>query len=199
MILGITGAFGCGKSAVLAVFSASPRWEVADADALCHQLYADPAGELAGAIRERWGPAVIAADGSVNRAAVGKIVFADPAELEFLNKMLHPLVIREVERRIAECRFAGKHGAFEIPLLYEAGFADRVRRGGRGLGRAGKSATPGSPGSAGFTPEEIRRREARQLSPDLKLERADYALINNGSREELELQTKNLIHQLEDL
>lgn len=198
MILGITGAFGCGKSAVRAVFSASPRWEVADADALCHQLYADPAGELAGAIRERWGPAVIAADGSVNRAAVGKIVFADPAELEFLNKMLHPLVIREVERRIAECRFAGKHGAFEIPLLYEAGFADRFDA-VAAVWAAPEIRHARLARLRGFTPEEIRRREARQLSPDLKLERADYALINNGSREELELQTKNLIHQLEDL
>ncbi len=198
MILGITGAFGCGKSTVLAKFAGRPGWHVSDADSICHRLYADPQGELARAMRERWGEQAAAPDGSIDRARVGRIVFADPAELEFLNRLLHPLVIREVERDAAGCRAAGRHGAFEIPLLYETGFADRFDavlaiwaapeiRHGRLIRQRG------------FTPEEIRRREACQMAADLKLERADYALINNGSREELELQTEKLIHQLEAL
>ena len=49
----------------------------------------------------------------------------------------------------------------------------------------------------GFTAAEIRQREDRQLASDVKLERADYALINNSSREELERQIDLLISQLQ--
>ncbi len=194
MILGVTGAFGCGKSAVLSAFAAR-NWRTADADAICHELYAEPNGPLAKAFAERWGASVLAAEGTVNRKKVGEIVFADPEELSFLTDSLYPALGERLAAMIAGCREDKVNGVFEIPLLYEAGLAgcfDRVL------------AVWAEPGirhrrlreSRNFSDGEIRLREARQLPADAKLERADYALINNGTVGELELQIDFLIHAL---
>ncbi len=195
MILGITGAIGCGKSAVLAAF-ASHGWHVADADRLCHMFYADPAGAVVREARLRWGEKILAPDGSVDRAELAKIVFENERELAVLTGMLYPALQRQIAALTAQWRAEKTHGALEIPLLYESGIAfdvdytvavwadPEVRRKRLCENR-------------GFTETGIRLREARQLAPGEKLERADFALINNGPRAELELQISDLIEQLE--
>ena len=120
MILGVTGAFGCGKSAVLAAFAAH-GWRTADADHLCHELYAEPEGPLARQFAARWGREVLTPEGAVDRRRLGAIVFADRTELEFLTGTLYPELSRKLDVLIADCRRAGEDGWFELPLLYEGG------------------------------------------------------------------------------
>ena len=97
-VIGVTGNIACGKSAVLALlrdFGAAPI----DADA----VYADlvrPGGVLLDAIADRFGPAVIAPDGTLDRRALGAIVFADPASLAALDRITHPVVVAEVACRV---------------------------------------------------------------------------------------------------
>jgi dephospho-CoA kinase len=186
MILGITGAIGCGKSTVLAYFS-SNNWYVYDADKLCHQLYDGNDRELCEKIAARWGENLLLADGGVDRKKLGKIVFADRKELDVLTSMLYPALQNRITGLIDTCRKDNRDAAFELPLLYEAGFEtlfDKVL------------AVWSSPEIRHqrlrqyrmMTDADIAAREKQQLSADEKLEKADFAVINNGTEQELNLQ-----------
>jgi dephospho-CoA kinase len=81
-----------------------------------------PGSPALAAIRERWGPGVIAADGSLDRAALRTIVFADDNEREALNGIVHPDVERRRQRAIDAARARGDAIVVcDIPLLYEKG------------------------------------------------------------------------------
>ena len=195
MILGITGAIGCGKSAALTAFAAH-NWRTADADQLCHELYADPDSEPVRAMARRWGRGILTQDGTPDRRKIAQIVFADPDELAQLTAMLYPALQRKIFDLTAQWRAEKTNGALEIPLLYEAGISfgvDHVAV----LWATAEIRHARLRQYRNFTDSEIRLREARQLDPDEKLERADFALINNGPREELELQICELIDQAE--
>lgn len=196
MILGVTGAFGCGKSSVLALFAAH-GWRTADSDSLCHELYATPGGTIADRLAERWGEKILMANGAVDRRKVGGIVFENPKELEFLTELLYPELFRTIEELIRSCRRNGVDGAFEIPLLYETGYEGKFDR-VVAVWAAPEIRHARLREHRNFTDLEIRWREARQLSADAKLERADFALINNGDTRELELQVNRLISALKD-
>ena len=195
MILGITGAFGCGKSAVLSHFAAW-GWQTADADQLCHEFYQERDPSFLSALTGRWGKQVLDATGGVNRRALGKIVFSDPGELAELTRLIYPRLGEKLRTLTGSWKERELNGAVEVPLLYEERYeswfdatvavwaAKEVRHARLTAAR-------------GFTAAEIRQREDRQLASDVKLERADYALINNTSREELERQIDLLISQLQ--
>ncbi len=197
MVLGITGAFGCGKSAVLAAFAAR-GWRTADADLLCHELYADPAGELVRQFSARWGKGILTAEGTVDRRELGKIVFGDERELGFLTGVLYPELSKKLDCLIAQCHDEHVDGAFELPLLYETAWEGKFDR---------IAAIWASPAvryarlreQRNYSDEEIRTREAKQLSPDDKLERADYALINNDGLQILEMQVERLCIRLKEM
>ena len=194
MILGVTGAFGCGKSAVLAAFAAH-GWRTADADHLCHELYAEPEGPLARQFAARWGREVLTPEGAVDRRRLGAIVFADRTELEFLTGTLYPELSRKLDGLIADCRRAGVDGAFELPLLYEAGYGDKFDR-VAAVWAAPEIRHTRLREQRKFSEDEIRLREARQLPADAKLERADFGVINNDGLAELELQICRLVRLL---
>jgi len=109
--------------------------------------------------------------------------------------VIYPLLTHKVIAEIDLCRQKKIHGAFEIPLLYEAGFEkyfDAVLavwcpaelRKKRLLNR-------------NFSPDEVDRRDRMQIDPDEKLARADYAVINNGSETDLTGQLEMLIGQFD--
>ena len=193
MILGITGAFGCGKSSVLAVFSAR-GWRTADADRLCHELYAG-GSELAADLVKRWGAGILLPSGEVDRRRLASIVFEDQAELDALTALLYPRLAGRLDLFIAECRRDGTDAAIEIPLLYEAGLDEKFDA-VAAVWSAPEIRRERLRRKRNFSEEEIRRRESRQLAADLKLERADYGLINNGPPEELARQINLLIDQV---
>ncbi len=194
MILGVTGAFGCGKSAVLAAFAAR-GWRTADADRICHELYADPEGEPARKFAARWGAEILTPEGAVDRRRLGEIVFSDKEELDYLTGVLYPELSRKLDELIAGCRRDGANGAFELPLLFEAGYEKKFDR------IVAVWAAPAIRyarlrSQRNYSDEEIRRREVRQLMADVKMERADYALINNDGLQGLEMQLNRLIESL---
>jgi dephospho-CoA kinase len=145
-----------------------------------HRLYDDP--EVRAALRSRWGTGVFAADGSVDRRAVGELVFGDRVELEWLEGVLHPRVVEEQRRWREELEARPDPpsvAVVEVPLLYETG------------------------GEARFdavvvitAPEEVREartavaraaERAQRLLPDEeKARRADFAYVNDGSLDELD-------------
>lgn len=125
--VGLTGGIGSGKSTVADLF-AEHGAAIVDTDAIAHRLTAID-GAAMPAIRAAFGAEVIAADGSLNRAAMRERVFADPAERIRLESILHPLIgtaTREAAERVAA---AHPYLIFVVPLLVESGqWIDRVDR-----------------------------------------------------------------------
>ncbi|MDR0594801.1 MAG: dephospho-CoA kinase [Bifidobacteriaceae bacterium] len=120
--VGLTGGIGAGKSAALSHL-AGLGYPVVDADRLARQAVGPGTPGLA-AVAGEFGPGVLAADGGLDRAALGRIVFADPSARSRLEAIIHPLVRVESARLAGRAR-AGGAGAviFDIPLLVETGQA----------------------------------------------------------------------------
>lgn len=122
-VIGLTGGIGMGKSTAARVF-ARLHIPVHDADAAVHALYAK-GGAAVPAIAALVPEAV--RDGRVDRAALGRAAFADPALLRRLEAAIHPLVRRAERRFLARCRRERARAAvLDIPLLFETGAQRRV-------------------------------------------------------------------------
>ena len=123
IVLGLTGSVGMGKSTAAAMFR---RLGIAvhDSDAAVHRLLA-PKGAAVAAVEAAF-PGVRRPDGGIDRPALGARVFADPAALKRLERILHPLVRQSQERFLARAR-ARRLAlvVLDIPLLFETGGARR--------------------------------------------------------------------------
>ena len=122
MIIGITGGIGSGKSAV------TERFErlgitVVDADQAA-RVVVEPGRPALAAIAERHGSGILLADGSLDRAALRRIVFADPAEREWLEKLTHPLIGEEIVAQLQAA--ASPYAILASPLLLETSQKDLV-------------------------------------------------------------------------
>ena len=124
LVIGLVGGIGSGKTAVAQLF-AELGARVLDADAICTELHKTP--EIRTAIESRWGRAVFRADGELDRAKLGAVVFADPRELEALDNIMHPHVIERIKQDAVNCRAPGGPGmcVIDAPLLLESGL-DRL-------------------------------------------------------------------------
>ena len=119
--IGITGPIGCGKSQV-ARWLARHGVRVVDADEEARAVTA-PGGPVHDAVVRRW-PEAAAADGTLDRAALGRIVFADPAALRELEAIVHPAVRPRVLARIAAAEAVGAPAiAIAAIKLVEGGLA----------------------------------------------------------------------------
>ena len=116
--IGLTGGIGSGKSTVARRF-ADLGALVVDSDALAQALTA-PGGAAIAPIVAAFGPDMIAADGSMDRAKMRALVFAQPPERQRLEAILHPM-IGEATRAQASRAAAGQAIVFDVPLLTESG------------------------------------------------------------------------------
>ncbi|MCL9761362.1 dephospho-CoA kinase [Frankia sp. AiPa1] len=116
--MGLTGGIGSGKSAVSARLVARGALLI-DADRIARDVVAVGTPGLAAVLAE-FGPAVAAADGSLDRPALGRIVFADQAARRRLEAIVHPLVQAETAHRVAHATADGIV-VHDIPLLVEVG------------------------------------------------------------------------------
>ncbi len=122
LVIGLTGPIGCGKTAVARWLHARGGWWI-DADDLAREGTAPGRPELE-AIRARFGDAVFAADGSLDRAALAAVVFPDPVALAELEAIVHPAVGLLVRERLAEAAAAGApFVVIEAIKLVEGGLA----------------------------------------------------------------------------
>jgi dephospho-CoA kinase len=120
--IGITGPIGCGKSQV-AAWLALAGARVVDADRIAREVTL-PGTRVHGAILRRFGQPVTAPDGTLDRAALGRIVFADPAALRDLEALVHPAVRPVILDTIADAERAGVPAvAVEAIKLVEGGLA----------------------------------------------------------------------------
>lgn len=127
LVIGIAGGIGSGKSAVARAFGRA-GCAVIDSDAEAKAALDRP--DVQRTLTQWWGPSVLGRDASgsarVDRAAVGRIVFADPAQRARLEGLIHPLIRRSRDAARREALAAGARAIiYDAPLLFEAGI-DKV-------------------------------------------------------------------------
>jgi len=120
MKIGLTGSIACGKSTVSS-YLRKLGYFVSDADAISHALTA-PGGAALAALREAFGSSIFSGD-TLDRRALGSLVFSDPAKRSMLNAILHPMIIARIQAELEQNDAPGKLVFGDIPLLYECGMA----------------------------------------------------------------------------
>ncbi len=182
--VGLTGGIACGKTHVRKLLAERGAFTV-DADTVVHQLM-DRQTELTEAVGERFGSDVLAPDGSVDRKKLGAIVFSDPNARRELDRLVHPKVIAEEKRLLAEAERKGVQiGVVDAALMIETGtyrdydrlvvvYCPREVQLERLIARDGLS------------PEEAARRVDAQLSVEEKKLYAHYVVDSSGSLEDTE-------------
>lgn len=189
MKLALTGGMGCGKSTVLRFFELQ-GWVVASADAICTQILANPPEALRSAIVHRWGTCFCDSHGAIDKKKVAHIIFSDASEKSAWEEQLHPLIKAQMNNILEKNTWV----LIEVPLLYETEMQDL-------FDAVIAVWTPDvlvqkRIASRGWTPSEIESRMVAQISPEKKLERANYGLINRGDVAFLEAQCMQLSHAL---
>jgi dephospho-CoA kinase len=191
----LTGNIAAGKSTVIALFR---RWgaTIIDADELVREVEA-PGTPVLAAIARRFGTAVVAPDGSLDRAALRTRVLADPAALAALNALVHPAVERRRQALLDAARERGDRIVVsDIPLLFEVLDPERfdavvlvdapveLRRARlRDL--------------RGLSAEDADRMMAAQLPAERKRARSRYVIDNDATLEDLERRARAVYAELE--
>jgi dephospho-CoA kinase len=180
VIVGLTGGVGAGKSTVARLF-AERGAVVIDADVIAREVV-EPGTAGYDAVVTRFGPAVVASDGGLDRAALAEIVFADAAARTALNEIVHPLVGQRSAQLMADAP-SGAIIVYDVPLLAEsrrrAEFDVVVVVEARLEVRLARLAQRGMP------ERQARARVAAQASDDERRVLADHVIDNSGSRAQL--------------
>lgn len=158
---------------------------IIDADELAREAVR-PETQALRDIAKRWGPEVVKQDGSLDREALRRIVFADQNELDALNRIVHPGVTRLRDREVALARERGDPIVVcVIPLLFERNLVDEfdaiVLVDAPRPVRLERLVT-----TRGLEETEAMNMIAAQMPAELKQARADYCIENNGSLDDLE-------------
>lgn len=189
LLIGLTGGIGSGKSTVSARL-AHHGATVIDADAITRELQ-QPGTAVFDAMVERFGDAIVAPDGTLDRQAVADIVFADPAALADLNAIVHPAVGAEIARRLEAAAVAGGGVVvLDVPLLVETGRDDMAML--VVVDVDPEVAVHRLVHQRGMREEDVRARMARQAPREERLAKADHVLDNSGTLEELHAQVDAL-------
>jgi dephospho-CoA kinase len=195
--IGLTGGIGSGKSTVARLLEKLGA-EVLDADAIVHELQG-PGQALAAEIGKRFGSRVLRSDGSVNREALGVLVFRDAAARQRLNQLVHPRVGGEIARRVQAARNAGARVlVLDIPLLLETRDPDLSARSLLGIDAIVVVWVPLETQIARLlqrdhlSREEALRRISAQMPLDEKRLFADHVIDNSGTPEETAHQVRAL-------
>jgi len=190
----LTGGIATGKSYVLEQFRRRGV-PCLDADMLAHGVTA--AGtEATSAIAARFGPDILEADGSVDRARLGSIVFADAAARHDLEALVHPAVYRAIAAglRAFELIDAPPLAVVDVPLLYETGHADEFDR---------VIVTACAPEiqlarllKRGLDEDQARQRIDAQWPTEKKAARATFVIRTDGTFEETDRQIERVLEAL---
>ena len=124
LVIGVTGGIGSGKTAATDRFQALGI-TVVDAD-LASRVVVEPGRPALQAIAEHFGPSVIAEDGSLDRRALREIVFSQPNERKWLERLTHPLIAQEIVQQIQASE--SPYTILASPLLLESGQSTMAQR-----------------------------------------------------------------------
>ena len=185
--IGLTGGIGCGKTSVARVFRELGA-AVVDTDEIAHEL-TGPGGEAIEAIRRKFGREFFAADGSLDRARIRRLIFRDPPARAKLEAILHPLIRAQSRSRLNAV--TQPYALVVIPLLFETGaYADLLQRvlvvdcdEAQQIERTMRRSN--------LTEDEVRAIMAAQIPREERIARADDVLSNDGDMNSLRKQVED--------
>jgi dephospho-CoA kinase len=187
IVIGLTGGFGTGKTTVAAMLRRCGA-RVIDADAIGHGLLRKRTGVYAAIVR-RFGSGVLAADKTIDRGALARVVFADRARLRQLNRIIHPEIIRIIKKEVSKVRKGvvvvdapllmetGFHRDVDKLVVVTSGFETRIRR---------------IQARASLSKAAIVQRIRAQIPLQAKVRAADFVIDNNGTRTDLRKQVTQI-------
>ena len=186
-VVGVTGGIGSGKTAATDRFAALGIG-VVDAD-IASRVVVEPGMPALARIAAHFGADILRDDGALDRAALRKIIFADPAEKTWLERLLHPLIAEEIQRQLHTV--TSPYVIFVSPLLTESSqheFCDRIlvidapenMQLQRTMQRDNNDAA------------QVQRIIASQASREQRLRHADDVIENTGSLDHLAQQVAAL-------
>jgi dephospho-CoA kinase len=193
LVIGLVGGVGSGKSAVARALERRGFYVIdADQDAKAALDRDDVRRQLV----EWWGQGVLTPEGRVHRAAVGDVVFKDPAQRLRLEGLIHPIILRDRDARIAQARSLGQVGVvLDAPLLFEAQsdracdavlFVDAPREVRLARVRA----------TRGWSEDELSRRESAQMPLEQKRARSFAVIDNDGTLEALDHRVEEVLESV---
>ena len=194
LVLGLTGNIGCGKSSVSTIFMEN-NIKVVDADIVARQIFDDK--NLLNEVFSTFGKSIRNQDGSLNRRALGNIVFNDDEKLILLNNLTHPKIKQKILSKVEEYKNQGeKIVVIDAALLIEDDYIPYIQKLilitcrkeiqiNRIIARDN------------CTKEEAISRINSQMSQEDKAKFADYIIDNSGSFENLEQQVLEIISVLQ--
>ena len=179
-VIGLTGNIGSGKSVVATILRELGA-EVIDADLVAREVLAPGSPEVE-TVAHRFGSGVLRPDGTIDRAALGRIVFDDAAALADLEAIVHPATRTRILRQLAESD--ADVAVIEAIKLLEGPLVNHVNtvwvvtappevRVGRLVAQRG------------LIPQDARQRVSAQNPEDEKVRRADVVVENDGSLDQL--------------
>lgn len=196
-LVALTGGIGSGKSSVSERLAAGGAL-IVDADEVVRQLQ-QPGRTVFNAMVQRWGEAVVADDGTLNRAAVAGIVFGDKGELSALNAIVHPAV--KAEMRVQTEAISDTTGVvvLDIPLLVEGGDDRRGASGVIVVDCPPEIAIERLMSFRGFDRSDAEARIAAQASREDRLAAADFVVDNSGDIANLDAEVERCWAWLETM
>jgi dephospho-CoA kinase len=194
--VGLTGGIASGKSTVGRTLAGMGCVSL-DADAVVARLYRPGEAGYEALVRA-YGREILQPDGEIDRKKVADIAFASAEATRKLNALIHPLVLQEEEHSIAAeaARFPERDRivVVEASLLLEAGGKNRYERivtvESDPQWRIDRAV------ARGMSPEDAKRRMARQMTADERRRHADYVIENDGDLRALEVETLRVYEKL---
>lgn len=190
-VLGLTGGIASGKSSISAMLK-EMGFPIVDADEIARRVV-EKGSPVLERIKEEFGEGVLNADGTLNRKALGQLVFSSNKKLELLNSITHPAIIEEIRRNIDALSAKGERlCVLDVPLLIESGInnmADAVL-----LVYVDEKTQLYRLMNRDHIPEELALKKiSSQMSYNEKKKYADYIIDNSGSLDCTRAQLEKII------
>jgi len=192
-VVGLVGLPGAGKSAVASLLARRGA-RLIEADRLGHALLEKGEPEYE-ALVARFGPRILATDGSIDRKALAKLVFNDRRSLEDLNRIVHPKMVEQIRQAIAEHR--NKDTGSEPVLVIDAALLPEWGLAGEPDVLIGVTAPREVRATRlkelrGWSTEELKKREEAQWEEDRKITKTMLIIDNRGTMEDLDAQVERI-------
>jgi len=194
--VGLTGGIASGKSTVSRIF-ASFGAKVLDADEVAREVLLPGQPAWTKLRRAFVGQEFFHPDGTVKRKQLRKLVFADPEKRSQLNAIVHPEVMKEINRRSEILSSSVQTGVLlvDVPLLLEVGVANRFDK--VVVVYVSKSVQINRLQQRdGISEEEAKQALKAQMALSKKVEQADYVIDNSGTLEETQAQVQRVWQEL---
>lgn len=195
LILGLTGNIGCGKSSLSNILIQN-NIDVIDADIISRQIFEDK--ELLNLVFEHFGQNIKNIDGTLNRKALGNIVFNDDEKLVLLNSLTHPKIKEKILDKINQIKNIGKSlVVIDAALLVEGGYLDILDKlivitckESIQISRIQKRDN--------CSKDEAINRINSQMSQEEKVKYADYIIDNSATTDDLKYKANELIQYMKE-